>query len=96
MKKIVFLTTSDAEYGFSLAGSVVSDQRSDGALFWGGQGAGFKAAAAGPLKGILAFTDDDDRYVFQGVHMMLEGDHQRKWKDVRLRNNRRQPIARLS
>src|SRR5258707_12686286 len=24
-------------------------------------------------KGILAFTDDDDRYVFQGVHMMLEG-----------------------
>ena len=32
-------------------------------------------------KGILAFSDDDDRYVFQGVHMMLEGDHQRKWKD---------------
>ncbi|MGY4422885.1 G3E family GTPase [Bradyrhizobium sp. JR6.1] len=31
-------------------------------------------------KGILAFTGDDDRYVFQGVHMMLEGDHQRKWK----------------
>ena len=28
-------------------------------------------------KGILAFSDDDDRYVFQGVHMMLEGDHQR-------------------
>src|SRR6201984_1325257 len=32
-------------------------------------------------KGILAFTGDEDRYVFQGVHMMLEGDHQRKWKD---------------
>jgi G3E family GTPase len=31
-------------------------------------------------KGILAFTGDDDRYVFQGVHMMLEGDHQRKWR----------------
>src|SRR5215469_15894306 len=31
-------------------------------------------------KGILAFAGDDDRYVFQGVHMMLEGDHQRKWK----------------
>ncbi len=26
-------------------------------------------------KGILAFKDDDERYVFQGVHMMLEGDH---------------------
>ena len=32
-------------------------------------------------KGILSFSDDDDRYVFQGVHMMLEGDHQRPWKD---------------
>ena len=39
-------------------------------------------------KGILAFTDDDDRYVFQGVHMMLEGDHQRKWKDGEPRESR--------
>ena len=39
-------------------------------------------------KGILAFTDDDDRYVFQGVHMMLEGDHQRKWKDGERRESR--------
>ena len=31
-------------------------------------------------KGILSFKDEDDRYVFQGVHMMLEGDSQRKWK----------------
>ena len=39
-------------------------------------------------KGILAFTDDDDRYVFQGVHMMLEGDHQRKWKEGEPRQSR--------
>ena len=39
-------------------------------------------------KGILAFTNDDDRYVFQGVHMMLEGDHQRKWKDGEPRESR--------
>ena len=39
-------------------------------------------------KGILAFHDDDDRYVFQGVHMMLEGDHQRKWKDGEPRQSR--------
>jgi len=39
-------------------------------------------------KGILAFHDDDDRYVFQGVHMMLEGDHQRKWKDQEPRESR--------
>jgi len=39
-------------------------------------------------KGILAFTGDDDRYVFQGVHMMLEGDHQRAWKDGEKRLSR--------
>ncbi|KQW18884.1 cobalamin biosynthesis protein CobW [Afipia sp. Root123D2] len=39
-------------------------------------------------KGILAFQGDDDRYVFQGVHMMLEGDHQRKWKDDEARVSR--------
>src|SRR5262245_27429324 len=33
------------------------------------------------LKGIIAFKDDPDRYVIQGVHMILEGDHQRAWKD---------------
>ncbi|WP_297322092.1 GTP-binding protein [uncultured Bartonella sp.] len=32
------------------------------------------------LKGIIAFKGDDDRYVVQGVHMILEGDHQRPWK----------------
>jgi G3E family GTPase len=39
-------------------------------------------------KGILAFGDDDDRYVFQGVHMMLEGDHQRPWKEGEARESR--------
>ncbi len=33
------------------------------------------------LKGIIAFKDDPDRYVLQGVHMIVEGDHQRAWKD---------------
>lgn len=39
-------------------------------------------------KGILSFKGDDDRYVFQGVHMMLEGDHQRKWKEGEKRESR--------
>jgi G3E family GTPase len=39
-------------------------------------------------KGILAFSGDDDRYVFQGVHMMLEGDHQRPWKEGEPRQSR--------
>ncbi|WP_421725829.1 CobW family GTP-binding protein [Bauldia sp.] len=33
------------------------------------------------LKGIIAFKDDPDRYVVQGIHMIVEGDHQRPWKD---------------
>lgn len=32
------------------------------------------------MKGIIAFEEDDDRYVMQGIHMLLEGDHQRPWK----------------
>ena len=37
-------------YGFSLAGSLVSNQRWDGSLWWGGQGFGFKAAAAAAVS----------------------------------------------
>ena len=31
-------------------------------------------------KGIMAFKDEPRRYVFQGVHMILDGDLQREWK----------------
>src|SRR5262252_4982889 len=39
-------------------------------------------------KGILSFKDDPDRFVFQGVHMILDGDHQRAWKDDEKRESR--------
>jgi G3E family GTPase len=39
-------------------------------------------------KGILAFKDDPERFVFQGVHMILDGDHQRPWKDGEARDSR--------
>ena len=39
-------------------------------------------------KGILNFKDDPDRFVFQGVHMILDGDHQRPWKDDEKRDSR--------
>jgi G3E family GTPase len=39
-------------------------------------------------KGILAFKDDPERFVFQGVHMILDGDHQRPWKDDEKRESR--------
>ena len=39
-------------------------------------------------KGILAFKEDDDRYVLQGVHMIIEGDSQRPWDDDEKRESR--------
>jgi G3E family GTPase len=39
-------------------------------------------------KGILSFKDDPERFVFQGVHMILDGDHQRPWKDGEPRESR--------
>ena len=39
-------------------------------------------------KGILSFKDDDERFAFQGVHMILDGDHQRPWKPGEKRESR--------
>jgi G3E family GTPase len=39
-------------------------------------------------KGILSFKDDPERFVFQGVHMILDGDHQRPWKAGEKRESR--------
>ncbi len=39
-------------------------------------------------KGILSFKDDPERFVFQGVHMILDGDHQRAWKSDEKRDSR--------
>ena len=40
------------------------------------------------LKGIIALKGDDERYVVQGVHVILEGDHQGQWKDGEKRESR--------
>lgn len=40
------------------------------------------------LKGIIAFEGDEDRYVVQGIHMIIEGDHQRAWRDDEPRESR--------
>jgi G3E family GTPase len=40
------------------------------------------------LKGIISFKGDEERYVVQGVHMIVEGDHQRPWKDGEKRESR--------
>ena len=40
------------------------------------------------MKGIIAFKDDPERFVVQGVHMLLEGDYQRPWKADEQRQSR--------
>ena len=40
------------------------------------------------LKGIIALKDDAERYVIQGVHMIVEGDHQRPWNEGEKRESR--------
>jgi G3E family GTPase len=40
------------------------------------------------LKGILSFDRDDERYVLQGIHMLLEGNHQRAWKEDEARKSK--------
>ncbi len=39
-------------------------------------------------KGILSFRGEPKRFVFQGVHMILDGDLQRDWKPDEKRNSR--------
>jgi G3E family GTPase len=39
-------------------------------------------------KGILSFKGDDERFVFQGVHIILDGDHQRPWNKDEKRQSR--------
>ncbi|KAF0136363.1 MAG: cobalamin synthesis protein P47K [Methylocystaceae bacterium] len=40
------------------------------------------------MKGIIAFPGDRDRFVVQSVHMILDGDHQRAWKENEPRTSR--------
>jgi G3E family GTPase len=40
------------------------------------------------LKGIMAFRDEPKRYVVQGVHMIVEGDLQRDWREGEPRESR--------
>ena len=40
------------------------------------------------MKGIIAMKDDDQRFVIQGVHMLLEGGSQQWWKTGETRQSR--------
>ena len=57
--------------GFHLAGSLVSDQRYDATLWWGGQGYGFKAAGAAAV----AYPNQDDTDLqYDGSFSLLHED----------------------
>jgi len=57
-----------AFYGFSLAGSLISNQRWDASLWWGGQGFGFKAAGA---AAIADPNQDNTNYQYDGSFSLL-------------------------
>ena len=40
------------------------------------------------MKGIVALKNDPNRYVVQSVHMLLEGNHQRPWREDEPRTSR--------
>lgn len=40
------------------------------------------------MKGVLSMRNDDDRFVVQAVHMLMESDHQRPWKRGERRQSR--------
>jgi G3E family GTPase len=40
------------------------------------------------LKGILDFKGDSERFVVQGIHMIIEGDSQRPWREGEKRESR--------
>ena len=55
-------------HGFRLAGSAISDERYDAALYWGGQGYGFKAAAAAAF---VYPNEDDSDFQYDGSFSLL-------------------------
>ena len=70
--------------------SLVSDQPLDERMFstWIRQVTQTFGADILRMKGIIAFKDDPERFVVQGVHMLLEGDYQRPWKADETRQSR--------
>ena len=47
-----------------------------------------KARASCAARVSSSFRRIRQRFVFQGVHMILDGDHQRPWKDREKRDSR--------
>jgi G3E family GTPase len=70
--------------------SLTLDAPLDGVRFmdWVEQLAASKGQDLLRWKGILNFKGEENRYVFQGVHMMLDGDLQQPWRSDEPRTSR--------
>jgi G3E family GTPase len=76
--------TSVTSVGIEAAGTVDVEQLND----WLGWLLAEKGADIFRMKGILAVQGDERRYVFQGVHMLLDGKADRPWRDDEARINK--------
>ncbi len=70
--------------GLEVPGVVDVDRVND----WLGWLLGTKGTDIFRMKGVLAVADDDRRYVFQGVHMLFDGQPDRPWRADEERTNR--------
>ena len=86
-----FLTDTDHQHdqtvtsvGIELPGEIDVERLND----WLGELLGAKGTDIFRSKGILALAGSDRQYVFQGVHMLFDGDNGRAWRDGEPRTNR--------
>jgi G3E family GTPase len=70
--------------GLEVPGAVDVDRIND----WLGWLLGTKGTDIFRMKGVLSVADDDRRFVFQGVHMLFDGQPDRPWKPDEERVNR--------
>ncbi|MFF2145085.1 CobW family GTP-binding protein [Kitasatospora sp. NPDC058190] len=76
--------TTVTSVGIDLEGELDEDRLNA----WLGQLLRTQGADIFRSKGILAIAGGERQYVFQGVHMLLEGDNGREWREGETRRNR--------
>jgi G3E family GTPase len=76
--------TTVASVGIDLPGELDEDRLND----WLGDLLRTKGVDIFRSKGILAIAGAPQQYVFQGVHMLLDGEFGRDWRDGETRRNR--------
>ena len=76
--------TTVTSVGIDLPGDLDQDRLNT----WLGHLLRTKGADLFRSKGIIAIAGSEQQYVFQGVHMLLDGENGRAWRDGEARRNR--------